>query len=504
MVEHEPLEEFARVGAERDLYRRLLELGECADLDPFLRAALALVVQVTDAQQGYLELYEDSDEPPQWWIAHGFRTEQIDEVRAKISNTILARALATGRTIVTPSAMLDPEFDQFESVRIKQIEAVLCAPIGRTPVIGVLYLQGRQRPGLFDRDEREMAELFARHIAPIAGRLVADFKTRQHGDPTTDLRRKLDLTAVVGRSSVLATVLDQIAIAAPIDVGVLLTGDSGTGKSLFAEVIHKNGPRRNGPFVELNCAALPTDLLESELFGAIAGAFTGAIADRRGKVGAAAGGTLFLDEIGEMPLQAQGKLLQLLQKKSYYPLGSEDLVHADVRLIAATNTDLTEAVRNKSFREDLYYRLNILQIRAPSLAERREDIPALVDHLCRAACAQHRLPPLEVSRGAQLAAQHAAWPGNVRHLANCCEVAAIRAAGEGATVIEARHLFADTAGSHDASGIMTFQHATRQFQADFLRDALEANAWNVAKTAEQLDLARSHVYTLMRTLGVER
>jgi len=502
MVENGPLEEFARVRAERDLYRRILDLGEHPDLDPFLREALALIVEVTSAQQGYLELYQDSYQPPRWWIAHGFAVEQIDEVRSKISNTILARALATGKTIVTPSAMLDPEFDEYASVRLKHIEAVLCAPIGGTPVIGVLYLQGRERPGLFDRDERQMAEMFARHLAPIAGRLLAETEARSNSDPTAEYRRVLELGSVIGRSQSLADVLKQVAIAAPVDVGVLLTGDCGTGKSQLAEVIHANSPRRAGPFVELNCGALPAELIESELFGAVAGAFTGANVTRRGKVASAEGGTLFLDEIGEIPLGAQSKLLQLLQKKTYYPLGSDTVATADIRLIAATNTDLPAAVRDKKFREDLFYRLNVLQICVPPLSQRRQDIAPLVEHFCRAAVERHRLPAIGVSPGARRAAESNPWPGNVRQLANACEVAAVRAAGEGADAIEAHHLFPDSPDA--AAAPMTFQQATRHFQAGFLREILETNDWNVVRTAEQLDLARSHIYTLMRTFKIER
>ncbi len=502
MVEHEPLEEFARVRTERDLYRRILELGEHPELEPFLREALALIVESTAAQHAYLELYGANDDATRWWIAHGFRNEQVDAVRSKISNTILARAIATGRTIVTPSAMLDPQFDQFESVRLKKIEAVLCAPIGSTPVIGVLYLQGRERPGLFDRDERQIAEIFARHLAPIAGRLIAEIRSHDETDPTARYREVLDLESVIGRSRSLANVLKQVSIAAPVDVGVLITGDCGTGKSQLAEVIHANSARRSAPFIELNCGALPHDLIESELFGAVAGAFTGATVDRKGKVAAAEGGTLFLDEISEIPLSAQSKLLQLLQKKSYYPLGSDELARADIRLIAATNTDLSAAVRDKLFREDLFYRLNVLQIHVPPLAQRREDIAPLVRHFCQIACERHSLGALAVSRSAQIAAETSPWPGNVRQLANACEVAAVRAASERVDAIENHHLFPEAADPMAEQ--LTFQQATRHFQAGLLRDVLESNQWNIVKTAEQLDLARSHVYTLLRSLKIER
>ncbi len=501
MVEDTTPEEVDRIRVERDLYQRLLELGREAELDPFLREALALVVGLTGARQGYLELFQDGQGPPRWWISHGFREEQIGEVRSNISNSIIAKALATGNTIVTPSAMLDPHLSQADSIVLKKIDAVLCAPIGQTPPIGVLYLQGRERPGLFDRAERRLAELFASHLAPLAGRLISEVESRREADPTAPYRRILDLGAVIGRSHALATVLKHISLAAPVDVGVLLTGDNGTGKSQLAEVIHANGPRSSRPFVEVNCGAIPTDLIESELFGCVEGAYTGA-RDRLGRVAAAEGGTLFLDEIAEIPHEAQSKLLQLLQKKTYHRLGSIEPQTANIRVIAASNADLPAAVRDKSFREDLFYRLNVLHIRVPPLAQRREDIPLLTRHFCTAASRRHGLPELEVSRGAELAAATSPWPGNIRQLEHACEVAVVRAAAEGTDTIEARHLFPDRTVP-DAKAL-TFQEATRQFQAEFLRRALDENDWNVAKTAEQLDLARSYVYTLMHTLEVER
>ncbi len=471
------------------------------ELEPFLREALKLVVELTGAHQAYLELEQSGASSPQWWIAQGFADEQIDEVRSKISNSIVAKSLATGKTIVTPSAMLDPTLDQYDSIRRKNIEAVLCAPIGDTPKIGVLYLQGRERPGLFDRDERWLTETFARHLAPIAGRLVVDAQTREARDHTRELREKFDLSGVIGQSKSLATVFEDVAIAAPRNVGVLLTGDNGTGKSQLAEVIHANSPRASGPFIELNCAALPTELIESELFGTMPGAFTGAV-ERAGKVSAAEGGTLFLDEVSEIPLEAQAKLLHLLQKQTYFPLGSDTERQADVRVIAATNADLAAAIARRVFREDLYYRLNIVKIRMSPLSERTEDIPLLVRHSCELACRRHDLPPLTVSPGAELATQTAPWPGNVRQLAQCVEVAALRAAADGAVTIEAHHLFPNDRERVDTPH--TFQDATRRFQAEFVRTALVSHDWNIAKTAEHLDVARSYVYTLMRTLGIER
>jgi Nif-specific regulatory protein len=496
-----------RLRQERDLYLRLLELGGQEELEPFLHEALGLIVDVSGAHRGYLELRAKDSEAaePAWWMAHDCSSQEVENIRDLISRGIVAEALGSGRTVSTASALLDPRFSDRASVKAKGIEAVLCAPIGGDASLGVVYLQGRGEPGPFSEDDRAQAELFARHVAPLAERLVVRERARSAADPTLPLRRELRLVDVVGRSEALASALRQAALVAPVDVNVLLTGDSGTGKNQLARVIHDNGPRAAGPFVELNCAALPETLIESELFGSRRGAHSTAQRSVEGKVAAAEGGTLFLDEIGEIPLVAQAKLLQLLQSKEYYPLGGTQPVRADVRLIAATNSDLAEAVRARSFREDLFYRLQILPIRLPSLAERREDIRDLARHFCSGAVARHRLAQLELSPGALLALEAAEWPGNVRQLAHAIEAAAIRAAGEGARRVERRHVFPESAATaSDEEEPFSFQEATRRFQRELVLKTLVETSWNVTEAARRLDLARSHVYNLIKAFGLER
>jgi DNA-binding NtrC family response regulator len=248
------------------------------------------------------------------------------------------------------------------------------------------------------------------------------------------------------------------------------------------------------------------------------GAHSTATRKVEGKVAAAEGGTLFLDEIGELKQSSQAKLLQLLQSREYYPLGAARPVRANVRVIAATNVDLKAAVQRREFREDLFYRLQVLPIRVPSLAERREDITLLAEHFCADAAKRHGLPSLRLSVDALCAAEAAEWSGNARELAHAVEAATIRAAAEGVTQVERRHLFPSSApgtGAEDAPAAgtiavvpyykgLTFQEATRRFQADLLRGALEENGWNVSEAATKLDLARSHAYKLVRAFNLMR
>ncbi len=495
-----------KVRLERDFYRRLLELGSQAELEPFLKDALALVVEIAGARHGYLELHGAPDDLEHGWsIADGFSGAELEEVRSRISRAILAEALSTGQIVETSSAMLDPRFLERESVQQLKIEAVLCVPIGSDPPLGVLYLQGRDASGRFSAEDCERAELFAQHLAPLADNVVLRRRTRDAEDPTTAFRRSLRAQGVIGRSAALAALLREVSLVAPLDVTILLTGESGTGKRQIARVIHESGRRAGRPMLEVNCGALPETQVESELFGAQADGHSTASTPIKGKVAEAEGGTLLLDEIGELPPGAQSKLLQLLQTKQYCPLGTTQPVAADVRLIAATSADLDAAVQAGRFSEDLSYRLAILQVRVPALTERKSDIAELTRHLCTSACEQHGFQRMEISRAALRAVEAAEWPGNVRELEHVIEAGAIRAAEAGATQLERPHLFPDEEArptQEEEAG--TLQAATRRFQAELLRTYLEETGWNVSETARRLDVEHSHVYKLIRAFGIER
>ena len=495
----------ASLQRERDLYLQLLNLGRQTHLTPFLKEALALIVELGGARQGYLEVYDDDGgDGSRWSIAHGFSDDEVQQVRAATSQGIVAESLATGQTITTQSALLDPRFDSRESVRIGRIEAVLCAPIGDDPPRGVLYLQGPSTSRLFADDGRARAEIFARHLAPLVDRLLAEQRRSQATDPTRPLRESLRLTNVIGRSPAFAAVLKQAAMVAPLDVTVLLTGESGTGKGQLARVIHDNSPRAAREFVTLNCATLSNELIISELFGHEKGAFTGATDRRIGRFESADGGTVFLDEIGDVSKEVQTKLLRVLQERTFERAGSNKPITVDVRIIAATNADLQRAMAEGRFREDLFYRLQVLPIRMPSLGERREDIRELAAFFCVEACRRHGLPALELSRNALRAAESAAWPGNIRQLGHAVEAAAIRAAGEGAQQIERTHLFPEAPAEPQAASAATFQEATRTFHKTLLSATLAETDWNVVEAAQRLDLSRAHIYNLIRALGLER
>ena len=493
---------------EREFLLRLLELGSAQDSAALLEEALRLIVDLAQADQGYLQLdVSGAGDAEPAWFASGFSDAEVENVRSRISSGVVAEALATGETIDVPSALLDERFRDRESVRRQRIAAVLCVPIGGNSRRGVLYLQGRREPGPFDARDRERAQLFAKHLAPLVDHLVLRHRVEIAADPTAPWREKLRVEGVIGRSRAIADMLREVAIVAPVEVNVLLTGESGTGKSQIVRIIHDNGPRRWSPLVELNCAALPAELVESELFGAVAGAHSTARTAIVGKVAAAEKGTLFLDEISELGTSAQAKLLQLLQSKTYYPLGSSREVKADIRVIAATNIDLVDAMAQGRFREDLFYRLQVLPLRVPSLRERDGDVRLLAEHFCERAAERGYGPPLRLSISALHAIESVEWPGNIRQLENALEAAVIRARSEGAEEVSRRHVFPQsrtgTEGSEaEAARSNTFQEATRRFQAQLLGEVLEETAWNISETARRLDLTRTHVYNLIERFGL--
>ncbi len=487
---------------ERDLYLRLLELGHYTEIEVVLREGLRLILEVTGARQGHLQLLDEGGalSDPSWVVSRGLSAEDLDNLGHSLRDPHVVRTLDDGKLVVGGKTRADLGNDMGSA------DTTLLAPIGENPARGVLYLRASANGGSFSARGRRLAEEFTRHLASVTHRVLARRDTHSLvEDATSPLRQTLQVQDVIGRSPALAAVLHQIALASPLDVTVLLTGDSGTGKSQLARVLHRNSPRARLPFVEVSCGTLPDSLFENELFGAMPGAHSTALHRVTGKVAAAEGGTLFLDEVGNLSPAAQSKLLQLLQSKEYYALGSSKPLRADVRVIAATNTDLRHAVDENRFRTDLYYRLHVLPVHVPSLDERREDIPELVAHFCVEARRRHGLPELPIAHAALRAVQVAAWPGNVRQLAHATEVACIRASADGCSQVEVGHFFPTRNGVLVVDeGPLTLFEATRRFQRDLLLSTLRETDWNVLETARRLDITRSHVYNLMRSFGLDR
>ena len=320
------------------------------------------------------------------------------------------------------------------------------------------------------------------------------------------LRARVDARyTMVGESQPMVVLREQVALAAPTNGRVLIYGENGTGKELVARNIHALSRRRAGPFIEVNCAAIPEELIESELFGHVRGAFTGAVADRRGKFELAHGGTIFLDEIADMSLKTQAKVLRVLQEQVMEPVGGSNRIRVDARVLAATNKDLPQEIRAGRFREDLYFRLNVVPISVPPLRSRREDIPRLAGHFMQQFAAEYGRRPKTLEADAVAALERYDWPGNVRELRNLVERLVIMVPGEQIGARDVSFLETTTANAESSSSpvVNTTLHAARdQFERDYILRALAIQQGNMSRTADMLGVERSNLYRKMRGFGI--
>ena len=432
-------------------------------------------------------------------------------VRYQIGEGITGEVVRTGKPIVVPRVSREPRFLHRAAKRpelAQQELTYISAPIvlnGRT--VGAVAIDLRFKA---DRDYHRTAKFLG-----VVGSMIAQ-AVKVHQlieaerqilvDENTHLRQELkeryDFSNLVGTSGPMRQVYEQIAQVAPANTTVLLRGESGTGKELIAHALHYNSARAKRPFIKVSCAALPHDLLESELFGYEKGAFTGAHASKKGRFELADGGTLFLDEIGELNLATQVKLLRVLQEREFERLGSTETIRANIRLVAATNKDLEKAIAAGEFREDLYYRLNVFAIFVPALRERKSDILLLADHFLEKFAAEHgkRIKRISTPAIDMLASYH--WPGNVRELANAVERAVVICDQQ---VIHAHHLppTLQTAEASNTGQSTPFRDSIETFEKDALVDALKSARGNRAKAARLLSTTERIFNYRVKKYGID-
>jgi two-component system response regulator PilR (NtrC family) len=318
-----------------------------------------------------------------------------------------------------------------------------------------------------------------------------------------EVQRTYDFENIIGKSAAIKKVYEMIQTVAETDTTVLITGKSGTGKELVAKALHYSSRRRNKPMVSVNCGTITENLIESELFGHKKGSFTGAISDKEGFIKAADGGTLFLDEISELPLQLQVKLLRVLQEKEYTPVGSTAAIQVNVRFIASTNRDLKEEVIAGKFREDLYYRLNIVEINLPSLKEREEDITLLADHFLNKFRREMNKNIKGIDPEAMRAIISYEWKGEIRELENTLERAVIFCKDEFITLKDLPQVFNSKTGTTDFSKMGSLEESVRKFEKDYIYKALENNNFDKEKTADLLKVGLSTLYRKLKELDIK-
>jgi Nif-specific regulatory protein len=478
----------------------LLDLNVAlATLD--IRTSLRRVLEVlTDAFGGSVGMITllDPDEPGRLRVeaSCGLSQVAIERARYRVGEGITGRVVSSGRQVVVPKVSEEPLFldrtGMFRAERRRKAESsFLCVPvfIDAHPVgalgIGVRYEPTRD----FERDGKvlQVAASMVGQAVKVARLASADRERLMDENRLlrSELRQRYELPNLVGTSHAMQQVYEAVGQAAPAVTTVLIRGESGTGKEMIAHAIHVGSPRASGPFIKVSCGALPESLIESELFGYEPGAFTDARGQKKGRFELADGGTLFLDEIGELTPATQVKLLRVLQEREFERLGGVAPVRVDVRVIAATNRDLESATRAGTFREDLYYRLNVFEIYLPPLRERKTDIPMLADHFVQKYAASHGREVRLISTSAidMLMAYH--WPGNVRELENCIERAILISEGG---VIHAHHL-PPTLQTAEVSGTLpqkSLADAVAAYERDLLQDALKSARGNRARAARLL------------------
>ena len=472
--------------------RKLHEFSEklmtLKNIDELLEAMLDAVIEVTGAEKGLILLMdsaysgsESSDEKPRIQASRHVANETITDPSGAISDSIVNRVLETGRPVIVSDALTDAQFSSSESVVALKLSSVMCAPLtaqGHTS--GVLYVGNDRVKGLFKRSQLDLLSIFAGQASLILQNTMLLSALRADKEKLSAELKDKRFGEIIGMCPSMMEVFRKLQKVATTDISVLITGETGTGKELIAHEVHRRSNRANGPFVVINCGAIPENLIESELFGHVKGAFTGAVASRPGKFQAADKGTLFLDEIGELPLNLQVKLLRALQERVVYRVGDSKPEKVDIRVVAATNRVLLDEIRQGRFREDLYYRLNVVNIELPALRDRGDDVLIIAKALLSKYADEFKSPVQGFTPQALATIKKHPWPGNIRQLENRIKKALVLC---DKTLLGTEDLELD---GDTQTPILPLEKAKEEFQRKYVLEVLERNNGNRTQTARDL------------------
>ncbi len=489
-----------------ELARKLLGL---ADVSQVLSLAMDEAIQASGAERGMIILIDDGG---QILIEAARNLEQrdLEDPENEISHKIIKAVAASGTPVCLKNALEDGQYKRSASVLRLRLLSVLCLPLVYGKTFGVLYLDNRKLTGIFSDATAAFMGEFADFISRAAFRTLERRQLEcQISYLESELRQRYRFDSIVGHDPKLLEVLRVVAQVADTHASVLIQGESGTGKELIARALHYNSRRRDNLFYALNCAAIPENLLESELFGYVKGAFTGATRDRHGCFGRADGGTIFLDEIGDMPLTLQSKLLRILQTGEYSPLGSDQLCHCDVRIVAATSKNLQKWMESGNFRQDLFYRLNVVDLQLPPIRERRGDILALIYHFLGDFCRQAGKPPLRLAVDAEAALLVYDYPGNIREIENIIQRAVVLAEDDS---IELRHLPEKLTRSPKRIRLKPAptrfkeakQEVVESFERQFLQQCLSESGGNISLAARRAGMHIKNFFAKMQKYEIDR
>ncbi len=474
--------------------RKLFEFSEKLMLvkseDQLLEAMLDAVIEITGAEKGLILLFDEPSTPsegdsrenkPRIRAARNVKREAITDLSGAISDSIVQRVLETGRPVIVSDAVTDNEFGSSESVVALKLSSVMCAPlVAQGHITGALYVGNDRVKGLFERSQLDVLGIFAGQASLILQNTMLLSTLRADKEKLTHELKDKRFGDIIGVCASMQEVFRKLQKVSTTDISVLITGETGTGKELIAREVHRRSGRANGPFVVVNCGAIPENLIESELFGHVKGAFTGAIASRPGKFQVADKGTLFLDEIGELPLNLQVKLLRALQERVVVRVGDSKPEKVDIRVVAATNRVLEDEIRGGRFREDLYYRLNVVNLWLPPLRDRGDDVLIIAKALLSKYADEMSSHIQGFTPQALASIKKYTWPGNIRQLENRIK--------KGLVLCD-RSLLAPEdldLGKDAESPILPLEKAKEEFQRKYVLEVLERNNGNRTQTARDL------------------
>jgi len=469
-------------------YRRLAafstKLAHGVDVGALLEALLDEVVELTGADKGFIVLARADG--PRVASARNVQRETIQsalgEVAGQLSDSILQRVISTRQPVIVSDALHDAQFNASLSVMRLRLCSVMCVPLQfRGELLGLIYVGNDNVVSLFDDQALETLSVFASQAALLLHAAQQVDALKQDNTALREVIAEQKFGDLIGACDAMREVFRKLDRVATTDISVLLLGETGTGKELLARELHRRSPRHAGPFVALNCGALPESLMESELFGHRRGAFTGAVADKIGCFQAAHGGTLFLDEIGEMPATLQVKLLRALQERVITPVGDTKPIAVDLRVVAATHVDLEQAIKAGRFREDLYYRLNVMSLELPPLRRRDEDVVLIARFLLDKCARDLDRSVRGFTRDAVIALRKHLWPGNIRELENRIKKGVLLADG-----VELTPNDLDLDDAQLVGRVLPLAEAREAWQRRYIDEVLALNGGNRTKAARDL------------------
>jgi transcriptional regulator with GAF, ATPase, and Fis domain len=469
--------------ARLDAYRKMLTFSNRLlannSIDDLLNALLDAVIELTRADKGMLILLEGN--LLQVKAARNLKKETIEDAIQKVSDTIVAQVVKSKQALIVSDALNHETFKTSESVVNLKLCSVMAAPLmEKGNMFGILYVGNDNVVNLFEEHSLEVLTVFAAQASLLVQNALLLNELLLDNQELTERLERMRFGEIIGACDAMKEIFRKIEKVSQTDISVLITGETGTGKELVARRIHALSPRVKGPFVTINCGAIPENLLESELFGHVKGAFTGAVSTRTGKFQAADGGTLFLDEIGELPPQLQVKLLRALQEKAVTKVGDTRNEPVDIRIISATNRDLEKGIKDGNFREDLYYRIKVVGLQLPPLCERGEDLPLIAKYLLNKYSEEFSTKVKGFTPAAIIAMRKYSWPGNIRQLENRIKRAIVLA--------DKTHLGAEDLdlNPEDFEPVLSLATAKDEFQRRYINDILARNNGNRTKTARDL------------------